>query len=222
MSTVRNAISSVRSAFKLVSDDNIISDRYIAFELKKTAFKLIKQQTDKRKLWASPNIFTPINCLEMVQVPISECCNYVSNCTIARSKNKIPKIAEGIYGSLIQSVFSLDKKIKFKECTPTRYANILNLKLKQDAKYFWIYDDYLYISDPNIEMVSISAYFEEDVPDSLSACNTSICPTNPLDEEFRVPGYLEKDVIDIVYNTISQTYKRSKQDITSDNKDDSI
>ncbi len=221
MSTLRSAISSVRSAFKLISDDNVISDRYIGYELRKTAFKLIKQQTDKRKLWTSPNIFTPINCLEMIQVPISECCNYVSNCTIARSKEKIPKIAEGIYGSLIQSVFSLDKKIKFKETTPTRYANILNLKLRQPSKYFWLYDDYLYISDPSIEMTSLSAYFEEDVPDSLHACSTELCPKNPLDDEFRVPGYLEKDVIDIVYTTISQTYKRSKEDITSDNKDDS-
>lgn len=221
MSTVRSAISSVRSAFKLISDDNIISDRFLASELKKTAYKLIKQNTDRRRLWASPNIFTALNCLEMTQVPLAECCNYTSNCTIARSKQKIPKIAEGIYGLLVQGVFSLDKKIKFKESTPTRYANILNLNLRQPDKFFWVYNGYLYITEPTVEMVTISAYFEEDVPVTLSACNTELCPTNPLDEEFKVPGYLEKDVVDIVYQTITQTYKRSKQDITSDNKDDS-
>ena len=41
----------------------------------------------------------------MVEVPISECSDYVDDCTIARSKFKIPRIAEGNYQYVIQGVY---------------------------------------------------------------------------------------------------------------------
>lgn len=219
--TIRSAVSQIRSMFKLVSYDDIISDRAIMQELKNTAIKFLKQQTDKRRLFASPNIFTTLSCIEMQDVPLAECCSYTSPCTISRSVSKLPRISEGIYGLLVQGVYSLDKKSKYKETTATRYASYLKMGLRKDYKFFWVLDGYLYVSEEGIETVSIAAYFEEDINPELYACQEIItCPTNPLDLEFKAPSYQVQDIINATYNTILQTYKRSIPDITSNQVDE--
>ena len=93
MSTLRKLVSDVRSMHKILSSDGLITDRAIASEVKNNAFMLIKRETNLRKLWATDTLFTTIPCLEMCEVPISECCDYVDECTIARSKEKLPRIS---------------------------------------------------------------------------------------------------------------------------------
>ena len=88
MSTFRKLVSDARSMHKLLSTDNLITDRAIMSEIKNNAFLLIKRETNLRKLWATDTVFTTIPCLEMVEVPISECCDYADPCTVARTKFK--------------------------------------------------------------------------------------------------------------------------------------
>lgn len=222
---ILDAISQVRSMFKQISADNVITDRALMRELKNTAVKYIRQQINQRKLFASPNIWTPLDCIEMVEAPLSECCFYTSPCTVSRSKYKLPKISEGIYGLLVQGVWGLDKGMqkkstRYAETTANRYSNYLKMNIAKRKKFFWLHDGYLYVSDPNVEGVAISAYFEEDVDPNLYSCQKDqVCPSNPLELEFKVPGYLVKDVLNDTYNTILQTYKRSKEDTSSDGVD---
>ena len=65
----------------------------------------------------------------MIEVPISECSTYVDKCTVARSKYKLPRIAEGIYQYVIQGVYSINalggKGKKLKEITVNRYIKKL-------------------------------------------------------------------------------------------------
>jgi hypothetical protein len=58
--TGRDLVSRVRSSNKLISGDNNINDRVIFNMLKASAKTLIKRETNLRRLWNSPNIFTPI------------------------------------------------------------------------------------------------------------------------------------------------------------------
>ena len=95
MATLRNLVSTVRGSHKLLSTDNLITDRLIAAEIKNSAFLLIKRETNLRKLWATNTIFTTIPCLELIEVPISECCEYVDPCNVSRSKYKLPRMSEG-------------------------------------------------------------------------------------------------------------------------------
>jgi hypothetical protein len=222
MSTGRNLVSEVRSLNKLISSDNNITDRLIFGILKKSATLLIKRETNLRRLWNSPNIFTPIECLEMMPVPLSECCEYKHPCMVARSKMKIPQISEGIFGLLIQSVFSPGRK-KFDYASIERFINILNMKLKNTKKYFWVYNDYLYVSDENIEFVDVLAYFDEDFnPAIYSSCykGEDFTCVNPLDKEFQIPSYLEKQLIDLVNDTLNKTYFRHLVDPQTNAKDE--
>jgi hypothetical protein len=230
MATLRKLVSDVRSMHKLLSTDNLITDRAIASEVKNNALLLIKRETNLRKLWATDTIFTTIPCLEMVQVSITECCDYVDDCTIARSKYKLPRIGEGNYQYLIQGVYSVNalggKGYKFKEITVNRYANLLKLPIIKNDQYFWISNDYLYINNPLIQKVRFVALFEEDLPNELrygGDCNSQEIDAgwclNPLDRESFVPGYLEKQVLELTSQKLLQAYFRLKDDLTQNGID---
>lgn len=233
MSSLREQVSRVRSMNRLLSSDALITDRVVASELISTANFLIKRETDKRKLWSTSNLFTFIPCVKLTSVPISECCEYESNRRVAKSEISLPKIAEGNYGYMIQGVFSTEISRKLTEVTPSRYINILKLNLPTTEIFYWIQNGHLYLSDPDVEIVSFSAFFEENVPVELlyptedCGCapkrnNPEDKCKNPLDLDFKCPGYLHKACTDITTETLLKTYFRIPDDKTSDNKDDQV
>jgi len=232
MSTGRKLISDVRSMHKLLSTDNLITDRVIFSEIKNNALLLIKRETNLRKLWATDTLFTTIPCLELCEVPISECCDYIDECTIARTKYKLPRISEGNYQYVIQGVYSINAMgglgEKIKEITINRYINLLKLKVVKKQAYFWISNGYLYITNPSLQAARLVAYFEEDVPNEIMfpdcGCGNSQVTDeewckNPLDKEFALPGYLEKQVLKLASQTLLETYFRIKTDVTQDGID---
>lgn len=230
MSTNKQLISSIRSKHRLLADA-LLLDRGILSELKSSAKKLIKQQTDKRKLWNTDTLFTNIPCLEMIEVSITECCDFHSEDTIARSKYKLPRIGEGIFQYLIKSVMNITGTRKFNEITPERYINILKLKYFKKGSYYWIYNGYLYVTNSELRAVKISLYLEEDLPTEIKypkcdACSvvvtTDNCPVNPYDEEFKAPGYLEEDILNMTSKKLLETYNKIPTDKTSDNSDDQV
>lgn len=231
MSTLRDLVSTVRSSHKLLSTDGLLTDRAIAAEIKVGTFLLLKRETNLRKLWATDTLFTTIPCLELIEVPISECCDYVDDQTIARSKFKLPRISEGNYQYLIQGVYSINalggtgKKIK--EITVNRYMNLLKLPLVKKEEYYMIVNGYLYVTNPLIQQVRLVAFFEEDVPNEIMfpecGCGTDYTDEeycqNPLDKQFGLPGYLEKQILDLTSQRLLNTYFRIKTDHTQDGVD---
>jgi len=231
MSTLRKLVSDVRSTHKILSTDSLITDRAIASEVRNNTLLLVKRETNLRKLWATDTIFTTIPCLEMCEVPISECCDYVDECNIARSKYKIPKVAEGNYQYVIQGVYSINalsgKGKKLKEITINRYLNLLRLPIIKNEEYFWIVNDYLYITNPNVQLTRFTAFFEEDVPNEIlypdCDCGTNyttedLCK-NPLDRKFSLPGYLQTQVLELTSKKLLQTYFSLKTDISEEGLD---
>lgn len=220
MATLRNIVSSIRGMNKLFSNDNKITDRLIASEVRSTSYMIIKQQTDRRRLWSSATLFTELRCIEMIEVPLAECCDYKTPCTIRRSKYKLPKIAEGNFNLLIQGVYNINGTDTYEYADPNRYANILKLGLKNKQQFYWIRNKYLYITDINIEKAAILAFFTEDIDPLLDSCGPSDPCQNPLDKEFTLPDDLERNLKDIVYDRLNKTYFSHIQDPTNDGKDD--
>ena len=229
--TGRKLVSDVRSLHKLLNTDSLITDRAIISEIRNNALLLIKRETNLRKLWQTDSLFTTIPCLETIEVPISECCNYVDECTIARTKFKLPRISEGNYQYVIQGVYSINamsgKGSKLKEITVNRYLNLLRLPIIKKENYFWISNDYLYVTNPNLKAIRLVAFFEEDVNNDIMfpecGCGTDytdeeIC-MNPLDKEFALPGYLEQQVLELTSKKLLSTYFNIKSDISQDGVD---
>lgn len=230
MATVRKLVSDVRAMHRLLSTDALITDRAIASELKNNGLLLVKRETNLRKLWATDTVFTTIPCLELEEVPITECCDFIDDCMIARTKLKLPRIAEGNYQYLIQGVWSINAMgglgKKFKDITINRYANLLKLPIIKNETYYWIVNDYLYLTDPMLKKVRIAALFEEDIPNEVrysGECGQQITDAewclNPLDRESFIPGYLEKQVLELTSQKMLNTYFRLKDDLTSNNVD---
>jgi len=231
MATLRDLVSNLRSSHKALSLDNMLTDRYLASEIRKSTFLMLKRETNLRKLWATDTIFTTIPCLQMIEVPISECCDFVDNCTISRSKYKLPRMSEGNYQYLIQGVWSINpmggKGKRLKEITINRYLNLLKLAIVKKQVYYWIVNDYLYTNNPNLQALRIAAMFEEDIPNNIlypdCDCGKSytldeLCQ-NPLDREFPLPGYLQKQVLDLVSQKLLGTYYRLPSDLSTNNID---
>lgn len=225
MSTGRNLVSDVRSMHRLLSTDALITDRAIFSEIRNNSLLLVKRETNLRKLWGTDTIFTTIPCLEMIEVPISECCNYVDDCSIARTRLKLPKIAEGNYQYVIQGVYSINamsgKGTKLKEITVNRYINLLKLPVIKNESYFWISNDYLYVTNPDIQAIRLVAMFDEIVsneimyPDCCCGVESSLddyC-MNPLDKQFLLPGYLKSQVLELTSKKLLQTYFNVKTDV---------
>ena len=232
MATLRKLVSDVRSTHKILSTDALITDRAIASEVRNNALMLIKRETNLRKLWASDTLFTTIPCLEMVEVPISECCEYADPHTVARSKYKLPRISEGNYQYVIQGVYSINamggKGKKLKEITVNRYLNILKLRIIKKESYFWISNGYLYVSNPLLKLIRLAALFEEDIPNEIMYpdcdCGTNystddLCK-NPLDKEYSLPGYLEQQVLAMTSQKLLSTYFQIKTDMSNEGIDD--
>lgn len=226
MATGRKLVSDVRSMHKILSTDSLITDRAILSEIRINTNLLVKRETNLRKLWATDTLFTTIPCLEMCEVPISECCDYVDECTIARSKEKLPRISEGNYQYVIQGVYSINalsgQGVKLKEITINRYVNLLKLPIIKKEAYYWISNGYLYISNPLLQSIRFVALFEEDVPNNIlyPECDCGkeytieeIC-INPLDKEFPLPGYLEQQVLQLTSQKLLTTYFRLKTDMS--------
>lgn len=235
MSTLRKLVSDVRSMHKLLSTDNLITDRVIASEIRNNTLLLVKRETNLRKLWATDTLFTTIPCMELIEVPISECCEYVDPCSVARTRIKIPRIAEGNYQYLIQGVYSINAMSgigkKIKEITINRYINLIKLPIIKNEEYYWIANDYLYVSNPLLKAVRIAALFEQDVPNELlypqdCDCGKNVTDEeyciNPLDKPYALPGYLEKQALELTSQKLLSTYFKINDDKTSDNKDDQV
>jgi len=230
--TGRQLISQVRSLHKLLSSDASLTDRAILSEIRANSLLLIKREANLRKLWATDSIFTTIPCLEMVEVPISECCEYVDECTIARSKYKLPRISEGNYQYVIQGVYAINamsgKGKKLKEITINRYMTLLRLPIIKKEEYFWIVDGYLYVTNPMVKSIRLVAFFEEDIPNDIMypecGCGQNVTDEewckNPLDKEFALPGYLQKQVLELTSQKLLSTYFNLKTDNTSDGLDE--
>ena len=232
MATLRKLVSDTRAMHKILSTDSLTTDRAIASEIRNNSLLLIKRETNLRKLWATDTLFTTIPCLEMIEVPISECCDYVDPCSVARTRFKLPRISEGNYQYVIQGVYSINAMSgngrKLKEITINRYINLLKLPVIKKEEYFWISNGYLYVSNPLLKAIRFVALFEEDVENEIMypecGCGTTnytvdqLCK-NPLDKEFALPGYLEQQVLELTSKKLLSTYFQIKTDITQEGID---
>lgn len=217
----------------MLSTDALITDRVVAAEIRSATMLLLKRETNLRRLWATDTIFTTFPCLEMQEVSIAECSDYIDEITIARSKYKIPRIAEGNYQYIIQGVYPVNalggKSKKLKETTVNRYINSLKLPVRRNEEYFFITNDYLYITNPLVTTARLVALFTEDIPNEViypegCDCGNTVSDEdwcmNPLDKPFNLPQYLEKQVKDLVNQSLINTYFRQKTDVSDEGLDE--
>lgn len=216
MQTVREVISEVRNDLRANSIDEWVPSKYIHSKLKGAASLFIKREADDRRLQKYLDIWTVIECLEMEEIPLIQCCNIdIPNCkTVMRSKKKLPDIYSTRYGYAM-TISSVDYERDYLATTPREYKYNMNREFVDRSKrYFWIENGHLIIPGSMVQNVRVRAIFvDKAAAVRLNTCgdeNTGC--VNFLDQEFVVPEHLLKNVKDATTSAILNSYKQLQPD----------
>lgn len=188
---ISDIISRIRNQVKAVKQDSFLTDREIYSFVLKHAKWLMKREDGKNRLLGFSGIIQTMDFVELIDVDkVEACCTGISSdCTIKRTKEKIPVFMQGYYGPLIRTVSSIDGSEELSLTNPSTYLAISkskNFKYNKN-KYFWMIDDYLYFPNLEWDAVRIEGIFEDDI--SQFTCDKDECIIKP-EQYFNVPDYL--------------------------------
>jgi len=104
MATIKEIVYDIKNIIRggLQSDDEIISDRQVEFQVNSLRAQFIRQDVNKRRS-ISDNIKQIIHCLEVEPVS-GTTCGLSSDLVIVRSKKKIPNAIETSHQDLITAI----------------------------------------------------------------------------------------------------------------------
>lgn len=189
--TIGDVISRIRSQVKGVKQDALLTDRVIYSFVNKHAKWLMKREDSKNKLMAYSGVLQTLDYVELEEIDkVTACCTGISSdCTIKRTKMKMPIFMQGYWGPLIRTVASLDGSEELQPTTPSQYivmSRSKNFRFNK-TKYYWYLDDYIYFPNLEWDAVRIEGIFEDDI--SAFTCDTENCVVRS-DQTFNVPDYL--------------------------------
>ena len=189
--TIGDVVSRLRNQVKGIKQDAFITDRMIYTFVLKTAKFLMKREDSKNKLLAFSSVIQTMDYVELVEVDkVEACCTGLSSdCTIKRTKDKLPVFLQGYFGPLIRTISSLDGSEEMQPIIPSTYNHVARSKSFKynKTKYFWYLDDYIYFPDLQWDAVRIEGIFEDDI--SAWTCEEDACIVRQ-DQSFNVPDYL--------------------------------
>jgi hypothetical protein len=215
MTTIGETISRVRNVVKGVKEDAFLTDRFIYSLVLKYGKMLIRRQDNENKIMRFQSLFEKLPCVELIEVDrVEACCGGIkSNCTIKRTKDKLPTILEGAYGPLFRTISSIDGSIQVYKTYPSTYTNMANtsgFKYNKN-KYYWYLGGYLYFPNIDWEAIKIEAIFEN----AINVCETKDCALIQ-EQSINIPEYLFSEIEQLVIKDLTMTLS-----IPSDSSDDS-
>jgi len=190
--TIGELISQIRNQSKaVVQDTRYVSDRLIYSLLKKHLALMIYREDANMKVNKIRFIFTTLPYIELKEVDRVEaqCEGISSDCTIMRTKNKLPPLLKGYNMPIIGLVSSLDGQIQIVQTSPLQYlkkANSTDFKYNK-TKYFWYLNGYLYFPNIKWDAIRLEAVLDGE---ALTDCG-EIDPCVPAQNiEMGIPDYL--------------------------------
>jgi hypothetical protein len=206
--TIGDVISRLRSQIKGVRQDAFVTDRMIYSFIIKHAKWLMKREDSKNRLMSFSGVVQTMDFVELIDIDkVEACCTGIkSDCTIKRTKDKLPIFLQGYYGPLIRAVTSLDGSEELQPIIPSSYLNIANSKNGKynKTRYFWLINDYLYFPNLEWDAIRIEGIFEDDI--SRWTCAEDSCKLRQ-DDSFNVPDYLLGELESQVMKDLSLMYQ---------------
>jgi hypothetical protein len=206
--TIGDVISRIRNQVKGSKQDAFVTDRMIYSFVLKHAKWLMRREDGKNKLMAFSSVIQTMDYVELIEVDkVEACCTGVrSDCTIKRTKDKLPIFMQGYYGPLIRAVSSIDASEIMQPTTSvtyTRFSNGSTFKYNK-TKYYWFLNDYLYFPDIEWDAVRIEGIFEDDI--SAWTCEEDSCIPRQ-NQTFNVPDYLLGEIETQVFKDMFGIYQ---------------
>lgn len=189
--TIGDVVSRLRNQLKAVDQDSFMTDRMIYTFVLKHSKWLMKREDSKNKLMAFSGVIQTMDFVELIEIDrVEACCTGVkSNCTIKRTKEKLPVFLQGYFGPLIRTISSIDASQELQPVLPTTYVSISDSKnfKYNKTKYYWYLNDYIYFPNLEWDAVRIEGIFEDDISEFTCAEDSCIVKQN---QTFNIPDYL--------------------------------
>jgi hypothetical protein len=219
MTKVGETISRVRNVIKAVKEDAFITNRFLYSLILKYAKAFMYQQKEADKNKAFAKMFRSLNCVELIEVDkIEACCTDIrTGCTIYRTKEKIPDIAQGPSGLLLRNVTSIDGSTQIHRTDPRTYASMTRTTTFKynTKKYYWFLNDYLYFPNIEWEGVRMDGVWENDIF-GLNCNDESKQCTSREEQESFIPEELYAQIEQAVLQELGITAQLPPDD--GDNK----
>lgn len=215
--TNRQIISDIVNDLRALNLDDHVSKRYILSKLRSAAALLIKRDADTRRLLNISEIWTVVPCVELCEVPLSDCCDIdIPQCQkVMKSRLRLPETLQTLYKELIQ-IFNPKFSREFIFTTPQQYKNIIDREFVDPRlKYYWISNGHIVVPDALVDTITIRGVFLE--PARAKRMNSCIpleeqeC-ISILDQPFTCPDYLVGPVKEQVLKDLFSFYKRNVVD----------
>lgn len=160
--TRSEVISRLRNSIKEVNADTKYTNRYLWNVFWTNAKTLLKQESDRNRLYNQSDIWQTI-CVKMDKVSplLCDCLKLPMDCVVYRSRFKIPKITDGNYGKIYLFISSADLSNKITLVSPYQYE--LKQTKYNKEKYAFFHDGYLWAPNTKWSNIIISALFEEEI-----------------------------------------------------------
>ena len=224
MATIKEIVYDIKNLIRggMQSDDEIISDRQIEFQVDSLRAQFIRQDINKRRS-ISDNIKQMIHCMEVEPVSANTC-GLSNGSIIVRSKQKIPNAIETSHSDLITAIGPTGLlSLNFHIIPYNRAAWAGTNKYTKRMTCAFILDSFIYIVGPDAEMLEkikvegvwqspkdIGSYMKEDGHPSYNA------------EEEDYP--LSTSMLDLIKQSMLaqnlQTFVQSPTDLSNNAKSD--
>lgn len=224
MNTINDILSRLRGKAKAVNKDSFLTDRVLFSSIKKYVPSLIKREDSKNLLMTIQGIFQILPYVELIDVDKidSKCFKIDIDCSIKRTKERLPGLYIGYSEPLIKSVNCLsgpatdaDDEGPFQLIESSKYYAITKVKSFKynNTRYCWFSDGYLWFPNLEWDAVRVEGLFEEDI--ETFNCNTCKGCRPRQQQPFSVPEYLFPELENFVWQDLGISMK-----IPSDNVDD--
>jgi len=154
MATIKEIVYDLKNIIRggLQSDDEMISDRQIEFQVNSLRAQYIRQDVNKRRS-ISDNIKQVIHCLEVE--PISgTTCGLSNDIMIVRSKEKVPNAIETSHQDLITAIGPTGiLSTNFHMIPYNRAPWAGNNRYTKRMTFAFLLDSFVYITGPEAEML---------------------------------------------------------------------
>lgn len=217
--TNRKIIYDVINGVKQHNADSRLSKRKVYSMLWRIAKKLIDRDIQSKKIWRQSSLFQTI-CIELRESNKieCECVELPYDCTIYKSKNKLPKLYNSIIGYVVNGITTIDgsKDITY----TTKISAVRKIKIKGNTSiYAYIQDEYLYLVGAEYEAVSLTGLFEENVDkfrcgytEPIDNSNNIFNCKNWLDEKSIIPDKLLDDTIKMTIDELTRSFSQMQYD----------
>lgn len=207
----------------LLSDDESISTKQVAFWIRNTRAKLIRQDINKGRS-VNPDLVQTLGCVPVEFVDASECGCTLIGCNVLRTVNPIPKTIELYSKNLITRVGSIDTIQKpYSIISYFRVPFLGSDKFTKKLIRSVLHNGYIYLIQndklPKLKFINIQGVFEDPTEAAVfTHCSGDACYTD--DSNYPIASWMIEDLKSMIVNADFKLILNSLTDNKGDGKSD--